>query len=130
MSRGHGAIQRQVLDLLFIHSLQPRPKHQADTYLSVFAMADAMTPDDQEYLDISLIESIRRAVKKLEAEGEVETAKISERRTWSRSGLDTTKRMLGARLPLGDEATEFYREQAAAQAAAMTERIDRYLRRP
>jgi hypothetical protein len=125
MSRGHGAIQRHVLDLLFSHSLQPRPKHQADTYLSVFAMADAMTPDDQDYLDVALVESIRRAVKKLEAEGEVETAKIPERRSWSRSDRGTTKRMLGARLPLGDEDTEFYREQAAAKA----ESIDRFLRR-
>ena len=117
MSRGHGAIQRKILDLLFRHSLQPRPDHERDTYLSVFDLAEEMTPDDQEYLDNARIESIRRAVKKLEAEGEVETRTLLVRRNWSRSDRGTIKRMLCARLPLGDDDTAFYRQRAQQQAA-------------
>jgi hypothetical protein len=118
MSRGHGAIQRQVLDLLLSHSLQPRPEHESDTYLSVFDMAEALTPVDQPYLDVALIESIRRAVKKLEAEGEIEVKKISERRSWSRNDRGTTKRMLAARLPLSTEDTEFYRLARSATTSS------------
>jgi hypothetical protein len=100
MSKGYGSVQRQVLALLRDHA-QTDHANKRDTYVTVFDMADAMTPADQDCLDWSLIESVRRAVKTLEAKGEVETATIGERRAWTRGEHPPIKRMLAARLTGG-----------------------------
>jgi hypothetical protein len=126
MSKGHGAIQRKVLDMLFSHSLQHH-EHEQDSWLSVFDMAGELTPDDQPYLSTALIESIRRAVKKLEAEGEVEVRTVLVQRSWSRSERGTSKRMLCARLALGDEDIERHRQQARARAELLND-IQQHLR--
>jgi hypothetical protein len=68
-----------------------------DTYVTVLDLAAALTPWDHE-VDASKIESVRRAVKKLAAEGVIELKTIPVTRDWITSSRPTTKQMLAARL--------------------------------
>jgi hypothetical protein len=95
MSKGYGSIQRRVLEVLERH--QRRAHADDDTYVTVLDLAAALTPWDQE-VDASKIESVRRAVKKLAAEGVIELKTIPVARDWITSSRPTTKQMLAARL--------------------------------
>jgi hypothetical protein len=65
---------------------QQHQEDKRDRWLSVFDLTDAMTPADQDHLSRTLIDSVRRAVKKLAAKGEVETRLRTDYSTDQRNG--------------------------------------------
>jgi hypothetical protein len=81
MSRGHGAVQREVLDLLHAHACQHvKIERELDTWVSVFKLAEEMTPADQEFLTPAPVGSIRRAVKTPAAQREIDAELMTVRR--------------------------------------------------
>ena len=89
-------MQLEVLKLLEDHRSKPHDD-EGDTYLTVFELADAMTRDARRPA-VSLVESIRRAVKRLAAEGVIELATVSVSRDVQGSERSVPKRMLAARI--------------------------------
>ncbi|HEY2087360.1 MAG TPA: hypothetical protein VGH54_15255 [Mycobacterium sp.] len=86
----------KVIELLEDHHAKPHDD-DGDTYLTMFELAEAMTPAGREP-DVSLVESIRRAVKRLAADGVLDFATVLVSRDVQGRARPMTKRMLAARM--------------------------------
>ncbi|MDT7738363.1 MAG: hypothetical protein QOK09_1732 [Mycobacterium sp.] len=94
--RGYGVVQLKVIELLEDHHAKPHDD-DGDTYLTMFELAEAMTPAGREP-DVSPVESIRRAVKRLAADGVLDVATVLVSRDVQGRAWPMTKRMLAARM--------------------------------
>lgn len=86
-------MQLKILALLDNHRAK-RHSDDAATYLTVIELAEAMAPEPT----VALIESVRRAVKKLAAEKVVEIATVSVDRDVAGRTHRVPKHMLAARM--------------------------------